>query len=92
MNTSPADTFWEIFWTIEAISSLFCAFLAGGIARLKGYSNAWGAVTGLLLGILGVIYYAGLPDLKSRQLLTEILATLREASGHAPQVPPPNPG
>ena len=62
MYQDPTQDFWAIFGPFVCVTGIICAFLASCIGRHKGYSGGWAALTGLLFGILGLIYYAGLPD------------------------------
>lgn len=55
------------FWCILIFTTLVCAILCQIMGKSKGYSN--GFWIGFFFGIFGLIYYAGLPDLKLREYI-----------------------
>jgi hypothetical protein len=64
----------QSFVAIWMISALFSAFVCACLARDKGMgSGVGGFFVGLLIGVLGVLYYVGAPDLKLQRIMRELL-------------------
>ena len=59
-----------------------CAAMCSNIARYKGYNKTAAVWVGGILGIIGLIYYAGLPY--SPECVGYVLRRIEKAAGKAP--------
>ena len=55
--------------------------MTASVAGHKGYGASTGVLIGLLYGVIGLLYFLALPDLKARQLL-EQQAQLQQQQAH----------
>jgi uncharacterized membrane protein HdeD (DUF308 family) len=55
------------------IGGIFTGMMSMSLATEKGYGALIGLALGYLTGIAGLIYYAGLPDKRTRRLLKDLV-------------------
>jgi len=69
------------------VGGLICGGSCSTIASEKGYSSGFAFLTGLIFNLIGLIYYAGLPDKKSQDLLAQLISIQAEAHGLVKEQP-----
>lgn len=69
MNTNTISTLC-IF--VGIFVSLFSSYACSRLAAEKGYSGFSGCITGFFWGVLGLIYYAGLPDKHTQDAIKKL--------------------
>ncbi len=63
------------------LASFACGLGCATLAMEKGYGVIGPFIVGFFFSIIGLITYAGLPDLKTRELLREITIWHSDSSG-----------
>jgi len=76
--SEPGDG-WIILIIVSWIASIFFAM---SLAGYKGYNQATAFLIGLFFGLVGLLYFVGLPDHKSQRYLRH----LAEQSGYGEKV------
>ena len=58
-----------VYWLICIVIWIICGFLSMDLQQKKGYNS--GFWIGFLLGIIGLIYSAGLPDITKKKIIKQ---------------------